>query len=306
MSSAKDILETKELDTSDPALLKLRDNPLNLTKSGTVIPGDYRIAITLGLPFIGNRASPDNQTMGKDTIPAPLYTLARRFLFSLQNSPNVTDVMWPVDGSTTADTNNIFSAGLKRLMSDHHTFVDFAPSGFWSDGSDIKEALTADGAPMLSSAAATLFTTSALRQNGYKVVVPSRKSTDPQTLGEGCTTLDNNVGMVCPDKENEAFPGSAARFWSGNTQRVYNLIGDPRASPRTTNAVTALMDIYNEGYADLWTMFDGGFDCTSEGHVGALLGVYSDGQLAFECFSSLPFEIPSRTATMGAYGAQGK
>ncbi len=49
---ANDPVVTKELNRSDPVLLKWRSNPLNLTNNGTIDPGNYNTALTLGLPFL--------------------------------------------------------------------------------------------------------------------------------------------------------------------------------------------------------------------------------------------------------------
>lgn len=302
--------------------MKLRKNPLNLTRNAEVDFGNYNTALTLGLPYLavcaGNsiqvflpltplrQYQPDGhyiRHIGDRTITDGLYGLALAFAQgALRQTPILINVMWPADGSTILDTNDVFGAGLSNLLTVIQRFVAFTLDGSFASNFDIAANLSFT--PGLSLAASTLFTTTALLQNGF-VVVPDPDTLDDPTLlipagrkNEGCTRITdggNDFGRIC-----DALDGSSAgaRYWSAVTNRTYNFqvnitstAGKETLASGKTNAKQTLLDIWNEGYADINVMFDGGYECQSQGNFGALLRVSSDGQMDFNCFSSLPMFI---------------
>lgn len=210
--------------------------------------------------------------------------------------------MWPADGSTVLDTDNVFRAGLSNLLTVIQRFVAFTFDGSFASNTDIAANLSFT--PGLSLAASTLFTTTALLQNGF-VVVPDPDILDDPTLlipagrkADGCTHIADggiDFGRIC-DSLDESSAG--ARYWSAITNRTYNFevnitstAGKATLASGKTNAKQVLLDIWNEGYADINVMFDGGYQCQSQGNFGALLRVAYGGQMDFDCFSSLPMNI---------------
>lgn len=207
--------------------------------------------------------------------------------------------MYPTDGSGTTETNDIFNSGLFLLLTDIDAFIDFNKNGTWATNEDFNETLHADHGAGLSAATATLYTTVLLRLNGFNVTAGNTYSQADFHSVAGkdgaCTVLDRGVGEICL----AGVPGGPAYFWSGDTHRVYDFRTSrnlPKTPPKTT-----LLEIYNDTYADILTMFDGGYNCTLAGHTGALLGIYTDGTMDFQCFSSLPFQIPGRSSKPSTY-----
>ncbi|KAL8801717.1 MAG: hypothetical protein Q9182_004256 [Xanthomendoza sp. 2 TL-2023] len=298
----------KRVDASDPVLLKLRTNPLNLTGNLDTPPGDYRTALSLGVPFIGARTTTTNKYIGKTRISDDLFSLSARFLSALERTPRVTDRMYPSDSTGPADTDDVFSSGLQYLMVNARAFASFAKNGTWTNDEDFNKTLRANKGAGLSAAAATLHTTLGLRRNGFNVTVYALQSvtsflqlpsnTPATSAGEGkksCQSFDRDVGQVCttnvPLLQNDS--ASLTQYRSGASGNVYGFNGILQLP--NANATKILLDIYNNTYADITTMFDGGYNCTILGHAGALLGIYSDGTMDFQCFSSLSFTIPGRT-----------
>ncbi|KAL8993302.1 MAG: hypothetical protein Q9169_006451 [Polycauliona sp. 2 TL-2023] len=337
---------TKDVDRRDPVLTRIRENPLNLTNPGDVDVGNYYSALTLGLPYLAYQRDQDStRRIGKSvgteqpTISPDVYTLAYNFAkIGLISSPAMIDVMWPIDGSTTSNSDDVFDAGVANLFTNLQRFVAFTSLGVFTPNitdSNGNYTVVPDVGVLsqntgLSLAASTLHTTTRLLQNGFIIVpdpnllndsskltlagriptgcifaqrlvdntlFPSESPCD-DTTGTSCTELiddDHNYGSIC-----DALDGSpaGARYWSSSTQRIYNF-GVNITSPEgiatlnsgKTNAKQVLLDIWTEGYADLNLMFDGGYECQSNGYFGALLRVSSSGQMDFNCFSSVPMDI---------------
>ncbi|KAL8921369.1 MAG: hypothetical protein Q9172_004062 [Xanthocarpia lactea] len=303
---ANEPVVTKEINRSDPVLLRWRSNPLNLTNNGTVDPGNYNTALTLGLPFLAYRY---DSFVGKTIVSKDLLSLASDFVDrALPMAPSLIGDMWASDGSTAIDTDDVFSSGLETLMSRVRRFVTFASYGTFSLNDSIADSLNATAG--LTLAASTLVTTTALLQNGFVAVPDATLVRDPKLLvphgrnSSECTLLNHNGSP--PDHICNPLTGSAAssaRYWSSTSGRVYNFLvnetsnaGKATLASGKTHAKQALLDIYNGGYADMNVMFDGGYECTSRGDFGKLFLVSSNGRMNFDCFTSLPV----RTKVSGA------
>ncbi|KAL9628443.1 MAG: hypothetical protein Q9204_005882 [Flavoplaca sp. TL-2023a] len=297
---------TKDVDRLDPVLTKLRTNPLNLTNPGDVDFENYQMALTLGIPYLAyQQLDPSTRRMGKYPISDGLYEVAYDFaLIGLRRSPAMIEVMWPSDGSTLTNTDYVFEAGVANLFTNLQRFVAFTRLGTFNESLERELSFTIG----ISLAAATLHTTTRLLQNGF-IVIPDPVPIDNSSLlilpgrePEECTELIDirdgenfDYGRIC-----DALDGSTAgaRYWSPATKRLYNFglnitspLGKATLAAGTTNAKQVLLDIWNEGYADLNLMFDGGYECQVNGFFGALLRVASDGQMDFNCFSSLPMDL---------------
>lgn len=243
--------------------------------------------------------------MGKNPITDSLYDAAYDFAqVGLRRSPAMIEVMWPSDGSTLSNTDLVFQAGVANFFRNLQRFVAFTRSGNFNESLDWQLTTTTG----ISLAAATLYTTTRLLQNGFIVIPDPVPLNDSNLLilpgqpAEDCTELidkrdgeDHDYGRIC-----NALDGSSAgaRYWSSSTNRIYNFglnitspLGKATLAAGTTNSKQVLLDIWNEGYADLNLMFDGGYECQVNGFFGALLRVASDGQMDFNCFSSLPMDL---------------
>ncbi|KAI4225976.1 MAG: hypothetical protein L6R36_003512 [Xanthoria steineri] len=301
---------TKSVNEQDPVLVKLRKNPLNLTTNAEVDEGNYITALTMGLPYLAYQPQDAIiRHIGNRTISDGVYGLAFAFAQeAILRVPILIDVMWPTDGSTISDTDDVFAAGLANLMTVIQRFVAFTLDGSFASTMDIAANLSDPTG--LSLAASTLFTTTGLLQNGF-IVVPDPKKVDDPTLlipagrkPEGCTRIadgGNDFGRICDSLDGSP---AGARYWSAVTNRTYNFqanitstAGKETLASGKTNAKQALLDIWNEGYADINVMFDGGYQCQSQGNFGALLRVSSDGRMDFNCFSSLPLDVRGASRT---------
>ncbi|KAL8849323.1 MAG: hypothetical protein Q9221_005674 [Calogaya cf. arnoldii] len=297
---------TKTLDRNDTVLQKLRKNPLNLTRNGEVDLGNYHTALTMGLPYLAYQEDGKHISHIRDIpIAESLYDLAQDFTIkAIQKVPILIDFMWPADGSTLSDTDDVFRAGLSTLFTSIQRFVAFATYGSWASLESIDRALVLHNVG-LTLAASTLFTTTALLQNGFVVVPDPALVKDPVVLipaghaSESCIPVeDGTVGLICDSLDGSP---AAARYWSAITGRLYNFqvnvtstAGKATLASGKTNAKQMLIDIVYEGYADVNVMFDGGYDCQSQGFFGALLRVATNGRMDFDCFSSLPMFIQNR------------
>ncbi|KAL8785670.1 MAG: hypothetical protein Q9213_003229 [Squamulea squamosa] len=207
--------------------------------------------------------------VGNNLVSKDLINLADGFAdIALRSAPALIDAIWPGDGSPIGDVDHAFSAPLEIMMSRIPRFVAFASGGQFSYNDSIADPLNATAG--LSLAASTLFTTTALLQNGFTVVVDADRVKDSKDLippggdPNGCTALDdghNYFGQVCSPLNGSSVSG--ARYWSARSSRVYNFMvngttaaGNATLASGKTNAKQALLDIYNEGYADMDYMFD--------------------------------------------------
>ncbi len=239
--------------------------------------------------------------VGKTIVSEDLLSLASDLAYrALLRAPSLIGDMWAFDGSTAADTDDVFNAGLATLMSRVRRFVAFASYGTFSVNDSIADSLNATTG--LTLAASTLVTTTALLQNGFVAVPDAALVRDLKLLvpdgrnSSECTALEHNGSP--PDHICNPLNGStasSARYWSSATGRVYNFLvnetsdaGKATLASGKTDAKQALLDIYEGGYADMSVMFDGMFECTSRGDFGKLFLVSSDGRMNFDCFSSLP------------------
>ncbi|KAL8657547.1 MAG: hypothetical protein Q9226_001807 [Calogaya cf. arnoldii] len=296
---------TKALDQGDPVLQKLRKNPLNLTRNGEVDNGNYNTALTMGLPYLAYQQE-DAHISHIRGIPIAdsLYDLAHDFTIeAIQKVPILIDFMWPADGSTLSDTDDVFRAGLSTLFTSIQRFVAFATYGSWASIESIDRAFLYNAG--LTLAASTLFTTTALLQNGF-VVVPDPTLVKNSTLlvpaghdPKSCILVENGtVGRICDSLDGSP---AGATYWSAVTGRLYNFqvnvtstAGKATLASGKTNAKQMLIEIADEGYADVNVMFDGGYQCQRQGFFGALLRVATNGRMDFDCFSSLPMFIQNR------------
>ncbi|KAL8800490.1 MAG: hypothetical protein Q9223_007316, partial [Gallowayella weberi] len=274
----------KRVDASDPVVLKLRTNPLNLTGNRDIPAGDWRTALSLGVPFIGARTTPTNKYIGKTRISDDLISLSARFLAALERTPRVTDRMYPSDSTGPADTDDIFNAGLQYLMANARAFVSFAKNGTWTNDEDFNKTLQANKGAGLSAAANTVYTTVGLRRNGFNVTMlgyqietsflklPGNKGVSEKQRGtNSCESLDRDVGQICTmnaahvtscnvqptcaaDSPTSQLPSTQYR--SGVSGNVY----DFNSSLPSFDTKKILLDIYNNTYADITTMFDGGYN----------------------------------------------
>ncbi|KAL8695787.1 MAG: hypothetical protein Q9224_003160, partial [Gallowayella concinna] len=235
----------KRVDAEDPVLAKLRTNPLNLTAEWDVPAGDYRTALTLGVPYIGAQIGTGNVNIGKTLIPKPIFSLSLRFLAALERTPRVTDRMYPADSLGPADTNDVFDSGLQYLMSNARAFTSFAQGGVWTIKEDFNKTLQADNGAGLGLAAATLYTTLALRRNGFDVTffgTPdenlARSAPDSPSGIYSCTSLARNVGQICP-----AAHASSARYFSGVSGNIF--LFNSTVNLPNVNAERILLDIFD-------------------------------------------------------------
>ncbi|KAL8670849.1 MAG: hypothetical protein Q9168_004628 [Polycauliona sp. 1 TL-2023] len=297
-----------DLDQNDPVLVKLRTNPMNLTNPGDVDPGNYATALTQGLAYLAYQQF-ENSTrrIGHYPISDDVYNIAYNFaIVGMQSSPAVIDVMWPIETDINTPTSTSltgpFAAGLANLFTNLQRFVAFTSKGtFTYNVTDPDHLSFGTG---LTLAASTLYTTTRLLFNGFIIVPDPNPYNSSQLIPPGgdptqCFDLVDNdflYGIICDALDRSPF---GARFWSPSTNRLYNFgvnitlaQGIQTLQAGTTNAKQVLLDIWHEGYADLSLMFDGGYTCQVNNNFGQLLRVSTSGRMDFNCFSSVPMQIP--------------
>ena len=93
--------------------------------------------------------------------------------------------------------------------------------------------------------------------------------------------LDEN--NVCTEPQSGNF---TARYWSPDTKRAYTL---NRNVDYAVDPYQLTKDLVNNQWAPLNVLFDGGFNCTMEGHAGTSNIKFNfDGTLNVACISQLP------------------
>ena len=257
---------------------------------------DILSVLAFGLAFLGAPSIAVTVLAFKDSV----KYVAQGVLISIANSPGFTKSFWP---SGTADSKivqigeldkqlanasqdmaNMMNTAVELLMSDMPTFVTFAESGRFSGSQSMSLPQKTDG---LDYALTTYLTSETMGKNGWFMSphlgpYPTAASVEAQTSpGFACKMGPNNV---CT-----AYGGNAI-YWSQASQRAYSL---SKLHPNNDKTPFQLLqDIAGNSWASLEVLFDGAFNCTSEGKAGSTAINFNwDGTLDIGCVSQLPVKL---------------
>lgn len=230
----------------------------------------------------------DTLTMGPSFLytfaetegPSDAYGASQNLTYSLEQAPAVSKALWPNTTSLrNASTSALLNAGLDLIMRDVPTFVAFASGGQYA-AAQPPVFDTSDNNAVLVSAAQTYSTSATLKQGGWYAVIGGPSSSSSTAL--------RNYGYVNLTQGSRAYTNSsgAALYESSVTENIYSF---QHRGKSTLSPIQLVNEIDSQGWAALEVLFDGSFNCTSQGPPEpGLVGVARDGTLDFGCLSSLP------------------
>lgn len=172
-------------------------------------------------------------------------------------------------------------------MTDMPTFVVWSQSGAYCGSESIDIATRTKD---LDLALRTYITSESMKQNGWYAVpvghITKEKWDFLQTPQTSCTP-SRGVGNLC----TQIAPAGDSYWWSPVTTMQYGLKhdGDGTIKPHDLINLTS-----SEGWADMEALFDGAFNCTSNGWADSpsdLVHFNFDGSIDMSCLSKLPMKI---------------
>ncbi|KAL8892150.1 MAG: hypothetical protein Q9215_000907 [Flavoplaca cf. flavocitrina] len=225
---------------------------------------------------------------------------AQALIISSQQAPNVGRALWPVGtdqsrfiqtGELRLQLANISTAmsammdgGVRLLMTNIGTFANYADNGRYS-GPNVTD--TGEGSPLtvpsagdaVAYALKTFLLSYSLWKNNWYATFH---------LGPYPTAEDVRLAFNCEIQADTGLCGTTgARYWSPYTQRVYELKVEGPDEALEPREMVQTMLAY--GWAPLSVLFDGAWNCTSEGRAGSSAVNFNyDGTLDLACVSQLP------------------
>ncbi|KAG8528405.1 uncharacterized protein KY384_007323 [Bacidia gigantensis] len=263
-------------------------------------------AFTLGLSFLVAPA------LGASAIEGIQSTVLKQqasiWSISLGNAPGVAKTMWPQGDtasslfqigqletqldSATSQYQDILNNGLKLLMLDPTSFVDFAKGGGYCGNTTTDLVEQKD---TIDLALRTYLTSESMGQNGWYATpnFPNTIMTEDQWNNyhptPNCTTPATIHGCSTP---KDAKPDMYWSPVSGRVYRLWNKYGDPDSLNIKTPS-ELMSSIVSNRWGDLPWMFDGAYNCTLTGRTAdnQLVDVDIDkGVLDLSCISHLPMQ----------------
>ncbi|KAL8921132.1 MAG: hypothetical protein Q9208_005885 [Pyrenodesmia sp. 3 TL-2023] len=230
------------------------------------------------------------------------------FVISAQQAPNVGRALFPVGTDTsqriqTADlhiqlTNithqmsDMMDGGVRLLMTDIGTFVNYAANGRYS-GPNVTNTgegtgLTVpSGTDALAYALKTYLLSYSMGVNRWYAFFDLGPYTSKEEVAQQFKCEWDEPNNICKatilaDKE--------AIWWSPYTYRVYFLRCD---GPKEAKKPYEMVKTINQyGWAPLDVLFDGAYNCTAEGRAGTNnVNFNYDGTLDLACVSQLPMVV---------------
>ena len=189
-----------------------------------------------------------------------------------------------------------FNDALVQAMSSVPTFLDFSANGTWISPLVTPTSLSKT-TPGVDLALLTYATSSTLAQQNFSVTLPA------------ATGLDGAVSLTELQRHSHyngsnvlQTPAGTTIYWSPNTRRQYQFNHSGTGGPKNgtvADPYSVLKLIEGNQWADLPTMFDGAYNCTSQGFVGPLTSVVHilpDGRVDMSCLSALPVYLTEGTS----------
>ncbi|KAL8993090.1 MAG: hypothetical protein Q9169_006604 [Polycauliona sp. 2 TL-2023] len=256
------------------------------------------LSLAVGLAFLG---APSFAVTLLGIKAAFLRGAAQTLIISSQQAPNVGRALWPTGtdnsqriqtaelrlrlANISADMSAMMDGGVRLLMTNIGTFVNYAENGRYS-GPNVTD--TGEGSP-LTVASAGDAVAYALKTYLISYSMWQNKWYSTFSLGPYATAADVKRAFNCEIDAATGLCGTTgpARYWSPWSQRVYTLECDcPDEALKPREMVRTILDY---GWAPLNVLFDGAFNCTSEGRAGSnTVNFNYDGTLDLGCVSQLP------------------
>lgn len=230
------------------------------------------------------------------------------FVIGVQQAPNIGRALFPVGTDTsqriqTADlhiqltniTNqmsDMMDGGVRLLMTDIGTFVNYAANGRYS-GPNVTNTgegtgLTVpSGTDALAYALKTYLLSYSMGVNRWYSTFDLGPYTNKQDVAERFYCEWDDANNICKSTGYI----HRATWWSPYTYRAYTLSCDGPKEAKTPYEMIKTINQY--GWAPLDVLFDGAYNCTAEGRAGTnAVNFNYDGTLDLACVSQLPMVIP--------------
>ncbi|KAL8952650.1 MAG: hypothetical protein Q9222_001456 [Ikaeria aurantiellina] len=254
---------------------------------------------------------------------------AQALIISTQQAPNVGRALWPSGtdrsqeiqsaelhiqlSNITAQMSAMMDGGVRLLMTDPGTFVNYADNGRYS-GPNVTNTGEGTGltVPSGTDAVAYALKTYLLSYSMWQNKWYSTFKLGPY-INQESVTLELNCKFdengICYYTEDSI---QTANYWSPITLRVYTLAC--QGPKEAKKPYEMLQTILSYGWAPLEVLFDGGFNCTAENRAGSSAVNFNyDGTLDLACVSQLPMyrqcggmcptTLPNGTCLFGDEGA---
>ena len=295
-------------------------NEIDPAKQTNVILEDVLLALTVGLALLG---LPEVSAAIGAAVSTTTALVANIVSTAIQQAPGVARAIWPSGtansqtvqignldsalGQLNSNLSSMINAGLQEIMSDVPSFLAFASNGSFSGSS--MPSLDAQ-AQSLDIGFKTYLLTTAMSQNSWRgswtnlettssgpqsnsmvTFGPPNTTQVSQSLAFGCDFQSNGVCLGNGKVENH--PKDWAEWPSPQTNRAW--VMDQCCHKNTPTSADLTQTILKNGWADLGTVFDGGYNCTgaagSRGGNKPVVEISDDGTLDLSCVSQLPIMI---------------
>ncbi|KAL8660141.1 MAG: hypothetical protein Q9226_000047 [Calogaya cf. arnoldii] len=255
------------------------------------------LSLAVGLAFLG-APSLASVILG---VKATVYRAsAQALIISSQQAPNVGRALWPAGtdqsqfiqtaelklqlANISADLSAMMDGGVRLLMTDPFSFVNYADNGRYS-GPNVTD--TAEGSPLTVPSAGDAVAY-ALKTFLISFSLWKNKWYSTFNIGPYNTVSDVKRAFNCEIDPATGLCGqTGAKYWSPYTKRMYELkCAGPEEALAPRDMIKTILDY---GWAPLSVLFDGGFNCTTEGRAGSnAVNFNYDGTLDLACVSQLP------------------
>ncbi|KAL8789627.1 MAG: hypothetical protein Q9213_001063 [Squamulea squamosa] len=269
---------------------------------------DILLSLAVGLAFLG---APSFAVTLLSIKASFLRGASQTLVISSQQAPNVGRAIWPTGtdrsqevqtaelhlklANVSAEMSAMMDGGVRLLMTDPGTFVNYADNGRYSgpnvtdtgEGSSLTVPSAGDA---VAYALKTFLLSYAMWQNKWYAMfyLGPYPTADAVRRAFGCE-IEPGTGLCVPrdPTTGEFKSGDTALYWSPYTQRIYTLKCEgPDKAQKPRQMVNTILSY---GWAPLNVLFDGGFNCTAEGRAGSSAVNFNyDGTLDLACVSQLP------------------
>ena len=260
------------------------------------------LAFAVGLAFLG---APSFAVQMLGIKATAIKGAAQVLVISSQQAPNVGRALWPAGtdrseeiqtaelhiqlSNITGQMSDMMDGGVRLLMTDIATFVNYADNGRYS-GPNVTNTgegtgLTVPGGTdAVAYALKTYLLSYAMWQNKWWASYDLGPYTQDEAGPAACwATQDINT---CLNNQGSSGDTSVV-YWSPYTLRKYTLqCQGPKGALKPTEM---FQFIQYYGWAPFSVLFDGGYNCTAEGRAGSSSVNFNfDGTLDLACVSQLP------------------
>ena len=275
-------------------------NELDPVKAPTFSLIAILTALSVGLAFLGAPSI----AVGVLGLSVAVRIIAQILTISVQQAPGTAKALWPTGtqssqsvqianieaelGNSTNQLAAMINNAVMLLMSDMPTFVKFCESGQWSGSESLSLPSKVEG---LDYALRTYMTSEVMAQNGW-ASIPTIGPYETLEDVENCIAGGN--GFCCQMGNNSVCTNSvgSAYYWSQATGNIYTFAQQHVDSYTGATPYQVLQDVVTNNWAILEVLFDGAFNCTTEGNFGeSVVNFNWDGTLNIACISQLPTQI---------------